>query len=76
MANLNDRLPENVPGRFYVDSSCIDCDICRGNAPLFFTRNDNIGFSVVHRQPTTLEDIALCEEALQGCPTESIGREG
>ena len=29
MANLALRLPENVPGDFYVDSTCIDCDACR-----------------------------------------------
>ena len=29
MADRNDRVPENVSGRFYVDSTCIDCDLCR-----------------------------------------------
>ena len=23
------RRPENAPGAFFVDSSCIDCDVCR-----------------------------------------------
>jgi ferredoxin len=74
MPNLDDRLTENLPGLFYVDSSCIDCDQCREHAPLFFTRHDDIGMSVVSRQPLTEEDIDLCQEALEGCPTESIGR--
>ena len=34
MANLPDRLPENVPGEFYVDRSCIDCDACVEACPV------------------------------------------
>jgi hypothetical protein len=30
MANFNKHVPENVPGEFFVDSTCIDCDTCRG----------------------------------------------
>ena len=26
MANPKKRVPENVPGEFFVDSTCIDCD--------------------------------------------------
>ena len=33
MARLADRIAENAPGEFYVDSSCIDCDTCRTLAP-------------------------------------------
>lgn len=73
MPDIDLRLPENAPGRFYVDSTCIDCDLCRGNAPEFFRRDDNIGFSVVYRQPVTPEEIERCQEALHGCPSESIG---
>jgi ferredoxin len=74
MPSLDDRLPENLPGLFYVDSTCIDCDQCRDHAPHFFTRNDDIGMSVVTRQPVTDAEIDLCQEAKEGCPTESIGR--
>lgn len=73
MAQLNERLPQNVPGSFYVDSTCIDCDKCRGEAPEFFHRNADIGMTVVYRQPTTPEEIRLAQDALEGCPTESIG---
>ena len=74
MPNLEDRLPQNAPGRFYVDSSCIDCDMCRGIAPDFFRRDDDIGQTLVFRQPVTEVEVQLCVEALEGCPTESIGR--
>ena len=76
MANLQDRLPENIRGRFYVDSSCIDCDLCRETAPGFFRSQDDIGSSVVYRQPVTPEEIELAEEALSGCPADSIGNDG
>jgi ferredoxin len=36
MANLKKRVPENVPGDFFVDSTCIDCDACRQIAPAVF----------------------------------------
>jgi len=76
MPNKNERLPENVPGLYYVDATCIDCDLCRETAPDFFRRHDEIGHSVVHRQPVTPEEIKQAEEARQGCPTESIGKDG
>ena len=36
MATASLRLPENVPGRFYVDSSCVGCDACGIESPRFF----------------------------------------
>jgi ferredoxin len=76
MANFTDRAPDNVPGRYYIDTSCIDCDQCRVMAPEFFTRNADTGLSYVQRQPVTAEEIALAEEALAACATESIGHDG
>ncbi|MES2570313.1 MAG: ferredoxin [Verrucomicrobiota bacterium] len=76
MANPTDRFPQNVAGSYYVDDTCIDCDQCRAAAPQFFMRHDEIGYSVVYRQPITPEELELAEEALTGCPTESIGNDG
>jgi ferredoxin len=76
MANKTDRLPQNAPGAFYVDSSCIDCDLCRGNAPDFFRRDDDFGYSVVYRQPQTPEELQQAVEAFDGCPSTSIGNDG
>jgi ferredoxin len=76
MADKANKLPENVPGRFYVDDQCIDCDACRETAPEFFKRNEDKGYSFVFRQPTSPEEVALCQEALQGCPVEAIGEDG
>ena len=76
MANKTDKWTENTPGQFYVDSQCIDCDLCRETAPSFFTRNDEGGYSYVHTQPTTEQAVAQCMEALEGCPVEAIGCDG
>jgi ferredoxin len=76
MANKADKWATNALGKFYVDQQCIDCDLCRETAPNFFTRNDEGGHSFVHKQPETEEDIALCMEALEGCPVEAIGDDG
>ena len=76
MATLSERLPENIPGRYYVDASCIDCDQCRALAPQIFSRNEGQGLSFVSRQPTTSEEIAQVEDILSGCATSSIGNDG
>lgn len=76
MANIDDRLPDNVPGKWYVDSSCIDCDVCRTTAPDNFKQNEDEGYSFVYKQPESDEELALCEEAKAGCPVEAIGDDG
>ena len=76
MATLSDRLPLNVAGRFYVDSTCIDCDQCRAEAPDFFGRDGETGTSYVKRQPDTAEEVALVQQAMSNCATASIGDDG
>jgi len=76
MADREEKQPENVSGKFYVDEQCIDCDLCRDHAPDFFTRSNDGGYSYVYNQPTTEEGIELCTEALEDCPVEAIGNDG
>jgi len=76
MAERTERLVQNIPGTYYVDSSCVDCDLCRNTASDFFRRDDEIGMSIVYRQPSTPEERVLAEEAKSGCPSESIGNDG
>src|SRR2546423_1911034 len=71
MANIALRLPENVPGDFFVDSTCIDCDACRQIAPQTF--HDHGDQSSVYAQPHDAAQTQLALMALVSCPTASIG---
>jgi glyoxylase-like metal-dependent hydrolase (beta-lactamase superfamily II)/ferredoxin len=73
MAKIERRRAENVPGEFYVDDTCIDCDACRGLAPEVFKEAGDQ--SAVYAQPQTLEQHHLALIALVACPTASIGTE-
>jgi glyoxylase-like metal-dependent hydrolase (beta-lactamase superfamily II)/ferredoxin len=74
MALVELRHAENVPGDFFVDTTCIDCDLCRQIAPETFS---DIGDqSVVSRQPRTPEQEMAALKALVTCPTASIGALG
>lgn len=76
MSDRNHRSPGNVPGAYYVDDTCIDCDLCRSTAPALFGRNEEAGMSFVLRQPSTPAELELAKEALALCPTETIGCDG
>jgi ferredoxin len=76
VADARDKVPETVPGRFYVDTQCIDCDVCRVTAPANFQRHDEKGYSYVSQQPRTPEEEAQCQEAMDCCPVEAIGDDG
>ena len=76
MAEKEARFEDNVPGKFYVDENCIDCDLCREIAPDFFSRNDDEGHSFVYAQPKTNGEVEICLEAMNDCPVEAIGEDG
>ena len=73
MADVENRYADNIQGKFYVDTQCIDCDLCRQTAPENFDRNQDGGYSFIKKQPTTPEEDAQCQEAKEGCPVEAIG---
>jgi ferredoxin len=76
MADIANKYPDNVVGKYYVDNQCIDCDLCRETAPANFTRNEDGGYSFVKQQPSSPEEEAQCKEAKEGCPVEAIGDNG
>jgi len=71
MANRRRIVAENVPGEFFVDETCIDCDACRQLAPEVF--KEAATYSFVHAQPETAEAERNALRALLACPTGSIG---
>jgi glyoxylase-like metal-dependent hydrolase (beta-lactamase superfamily II)/ferredoxin len=71
MANVAKKVPENVPGDFFVDSTCIDCDACRQIAPSVFGEAASTSF--VKAQPRAASNHRDALHALLSCPTGSIG---
>ena len=45
-------------------------------APNFFSRNAEGGYSFVSKQPETEAEHELCQQALDECPVEAIGKDG
>ncbi len=71
MAQVTRRLAANIPGDFYVDESCIDCDACRQIAPAVF--REHADHSIVYQQPNDPGQLHRALMALVACPTASIG---
>ena len=76
MSDRKDKVKENIAGAYYVDSSCIDCDVCRDTAPDNFMRSDEKSYSFVYKQPENEEERVACDEAISCCPVEAIGNDG
>ncbi len=67
MANPSRRLAENVPGDFYVDESCIDCDACVPECPVEAVfAEDNLPGEWSHFKEMN------SERALSGLPTINV----
>ena len=73
MAERERAFPDNVPGSYFVDETCIDCGTCHGLAPAIF--EDAGGHSRVHHQPGDDAEALRAGMALVSCPTSSIGAE-
>jgi glyoxylase-like metal-dependent hydrolase (beta-lactamase superfamily II)/ferredoxin len=71
MASIQRSYPTNVAGNFFVDDTCIDCDLCRQIAPTVFKEESD--HSVVYRQPEDDTETLRAAMALVACPTGSIG---
>ncbi len=76
MADNTDKVEDNVDGAWFVDTNCIDCDLCRQTAPDNFERNEDEGYTYVHKQPESEDEVQACQDALEECPVEAIGDDG
>lgn len=76
MADKTERWEDNVKGAWYVDRECIICSLCSDIAPQIFRESDDGDHDIVHKQPTTEEELQLAQEALEACPVEAIGKDG
>ena len=73
MADIEYKYKDNVNGRYFVDEQCIDCNLCREEAPKNFTRQEEVGYSYVYKQPEDGEEEEMCKNAMEFCPVEAIG---
>jgi ferredoxin len=76
MANTAKKVPENINGHYYVDTSCIYCELCTKTAPNNFKEINEMGWAAIFKQPENPEEEQACREAMEGCPTQSIGDDG
>jgi glyoxylase-like metal-dependent hydrolase (beta-lactamase superfamily II)/ferredoxin len=70
MANIKKKLPGNIEGNFFVDSTCINCDACRQLAPETFQEQEE--FSSVYHQPALDLDRHHAYQAMIACTVGSI----
>jgi ferredoxin len=75
MADPGARVPENADGPYFVDDACTACEACVDTASGNFKMKDDGEYAYVFKQPENEEEEALCQEALEGCPAEAIGKE-
>jgi ferredoxin len=73
MPNKDDKWEDNVPGKFFVDKTCIACDACVLAAADNFKMNENDGHAFLSKQPASPTEEDQCREAMEGCPVEAIG---
>jgi glyoxylase-like metal-dependent hydrolase (beta-lactamase superfamily II)/ferredoxin len=71
MAQRSKAQPDNVPGPFFVDRSCIDCGTCYEYLPSVFKGAGD--HSRVFHQPEGASQQLHALKALLACPTGSIG---
>ena len=76
MTDLKSRLPDNTPGKFYVDANCIDCQLCQDLAPKNFTCNVEKEHHIVSRQPENAQELEAVLDAMECCPVRAIGDDG
>jgi ferredoxin len=75
MADPSAKNEGNVEGKWYVDDTCTGCGLCVDTAEDYFQLNDD-DMAIVVKQPEDDDGEELCVEAMEGCPTESIGDDG
>jgi len=73
MADVANKYAENVPGKFYVDDQCIDCDLCRETGAANFKRNDDGAIPMSINSRRRQRKKALCKEAMEAVRSRRLG---
>src|SRR6266576_3381576 len=76
MADKASKQPQNVPGPWYVDTTCTPCRVCLDEAPNLLKYNDDETAVYFFKQPENDEETAAAQRAMEICPTLAIGNDG
>lgn len=71
-----DAFADNVSGKYYIDTTCINCALCPAIAPSVFRESDDATHSLAYRQPSSPEEVVEAEDAVSQCPTNSVRNDG
>ena len=58
MADKSIKQPENVPGKWYVDTTCVPCGVCVDEAPTLLKYNADQTYVYFQRQPATPAEVS------------------
>lgn len=58
--------------KYWIDSACVDCDLCGSIAPQLFKRDPAAGIYVVTKQPSTDGELSKYKRAAIMCPVDAI----
>lgn len=77
MADKNNKVPQNVPGPWYVDNElCTPCRVCLDEAPGLLQYNDDESKVFFFKQPEGDEELAAAQAACDVCPQAAIANDG
>jgi ferredoxin len=72
---MTEKHPLNAMGKYYVDTTCVHCDLCHEMAPEHFAIGfDGEGF--VCKQPSSDAEEKQCLTAKISCPVGAIQDDG
>ncbi len=76
MADKNNKVPESVPGAWYVDNElCTPCRVCLDEAPGLLKYNDDESKVFFFKQPEG-DELAQAQAARDVCPQAAIAEDG
>jgi ferredoxin len=76
MADKSNKQPENVPGKWYVDTTCVPCNSCMDEAGNLLKYSEDQSHVFFFKQPASPDEEQAAQKAAEICPTGSIGNDG
>jgi ferredoxin len=66
------KLPANVPGKFFTTEECDGCAYCAAVAPDNFEFDKPTNTYFVGKQPENSEEEEMIRDAMDDCPVDAI----